>query len=114
MLQLLEYVTAGCRGCVGSRKSPRRQVIAQVVYSARQLLRGCAERRPNVVEVELLTAFCSCSNECNPKAASPVPEQIRQAGGPVVLFGLQLRVGQDIDRHEKEAVPKPWNTRANA
>ena len=79
MLQLLEHVTAGCRGCVGSRKSPGRQVTAQVVDSARELLRGCAERRPNVVEVELLTAFRSRSNECNPEAASPIPEQIREA-----------------------------------
>lgn len=105
MLQLPEHVTAGCRGSVGGRKAPVRQVTAQVMNSTRELLRSRAERRPNVVEMELLTALRSRGNESNPEAASPIPKQISEAGGPVVLFGLQLRVGKNVNGYEKEAIP---------
>ena len=113
MLQLLEHVTAVPRPR-REPKIPSSPDNRSVVDPSRELLRRCGERRPNVVEVELLTPFRSRSDRTQFQAASPIPKQIREARGAVVLFGLQLRVRQDVDGYEKKPYPSPWNTRANA
>jgi len=45
-----------------------------------------------------------CGDKRNPETPTPIAKQISQAGGFVVLFGAQLRIGDEIHRDQKEAI----------
>src|ERR1700745_335576 len=46
-------------------------------------------------------------DECDPEAASPVAEEIRQGGSFVILLRLELRIRNHRERNKKECVAKP-------
>jgi hypothetical protein len=47
-----------------------------------------------------------CGDKRNPETPTPIAKQISQAGGFVVLVGAQLRIGDEVHRDQKEAIPK--------
>src|SRR6266850_4132074 len=57
--------------------------------------------------MELVPALCGGCDEGNPKTASPIPEEIREAGSLVVLVWPQLRIRKHVDWHEEESVSEP-------
>src|ERR1700760_635791 len=44
--------------------------------------------------------------KCDPEAASPVAEEIREGGSLVVLLGLELRIRNHRERNKEECVAK--------
>src|SRR5258706_16029915 len=90
---------------IWSRKPLANEIVSQSSHSIKELLRSRRQGRPDIVLMKLMTAFRRRSDESDSKAASPVAEEIRQAGRFVILVRPQLRIGDHVRRHEEEAVP---------
>ena len=54
--------------------------------------------------MEVLAALADGGDEGDAEASAPVAEEVGERGGPVVLRGAELRVGDDGERHEEEGV----------
>ncbi len=76
MLQLLVEVPLRGAGGVRTRKSLRHEIICQLRDPDAKLLRRRADRRSEISLMELVPAFSCGGDESDPKAASPVPEEV--------------------------------------
>src|SRR5579871_2739774 len=54
--------------------------------------------------MEALAAFADGGDEGDAEASAPVAEEVGEAGGPIVLIGAELGVGDDAQRNEEEGV----------
>src|SRR5579884_2293248 len=102
MLELPVEVAVRRGGRIRAGVASGKQVAAQVVDAAVELLRGGADRGPEIRLMELEPAFAGGGDESDSEAAAPVPEQISETGGAVVLVGTQLGVREHAHRHEEE------------
>src|ERR1700733_11652779 len=93
------------RGCgIRARVSLLNQVARERARSLTQLL-GCRpDRRGEIGLMKLMPAFGRGSDEGDPKAASPIPEEVGETGCFVILVRPQLRIGNDVDGYEEEAI----------
>src|SRR5579872_209076 len=107
MLQLLVEIPMRRARGIWPGESFLNEIARQAGYSLAQLLGGRPNCRSQIRLMKFMPAFCSGGYKGDPEAASPIPEQIREAGGLIILIGTQLRVSNHVDRHEKESIPEP-------
>src|SRR5215472_3678471 len=104
MFELPEDTALRRQGGIGARQSFAYQIIHQRLCALCELLGRCGNRRAETRLVELLAALGDRRDERDSETAAPIAEEIRKAGGAIVLIRPQLRVRDNANGYEEETV----------